>query len=200
MTERTFPAGTSPRVELKDIDGDLMIHTWDGGTIKVDTDGRVSNLHQEEQTLVLMHCDSDVELWVPVGTTVTGKNVNGDVEIEGAQSVELENVAGDVELEDIRESIRLVDIGGDLKVTDAGRLLVQGSIGRDVSVTGVEVVEIESVGADLDLQQVGTVVVSSVGGDLQVNGVAAALRCGVIGGDCQVSGSGDAQITLGYIW
>ncbi len=197
MSERIFPAGTTPRVVITHVDGDLSVHAWNRQEIKLDSDARISELYQEGDALMIIGSKDDIELWAPADAAISATNVSGDVEIKGVRLVKLKNIGSDVELEDISEAIELTDVGADLEVTNAPKLLSRGSVGAGASLTRVGLVEIETVGADLKLERIETVVVSTVRGDLDADGVAAALRCGSIGGDCQVQGSAQAEITVG---
>ncbi|MDQ6645014.1 MAG: hypothetical protein M3Y76_11245, partial [Chloroflexota bacterium] len=61
------------------------------------------------------------------------------------------------------------------------------------------VIEIETIGSDLSVARAETVMISTVGGDLSAEDFAAALRCGVIGGDGDIKGSARTGITIGNL-
>ncbi len=208
MTQQTFPASTASSVVMTQVYGDLEARAWDEQTIKIETDGHVDGLSQEGNVLRIVGCHSDIELWVPVDATISATSVSGDATIEGVRRVELKDVSGDVELKDIggdaeleniAEAAVITDVGGDLEVTNTPTLRVYGSIGGDAELRNVASVEIETVGADLALQGAETVVVSTVGSDLEAMDVGVALRCGVVGSDCQVQGSADTEVTVGNV-
>src|ERR1700726_2075096 len=119
MSQQTFPIneGSQPRVALNHIEGDFTVRTWDEQAIKIETDGRLSQLYQEGDTLVLSHADGDVELWVPASASIKATDVNGDVSIEGIRRVDLVNIDGDTYIEDISESVELMRMNADLTVT-----------------------------------------------------------------------------------
>jgi len=206
--QQTFPTDNEPRVIIAQVRGDLRISAWDQPTIAVEADGRVTELHQEGNVLMIMECSSDLELQVPGGAEIKVTNLRGDVSIEGVRRVELEDIGGDVELESIGigvdiekigEAIALRDLRADVRVANATSLRARGIIGADASLSHVALVEIETVGADLSLGTVETVVIGNVGGDLHVEDIADALSCGNIGGDCQVGGSGPCEIAIGNV-
>jgi hypothetical protein len=206
--QQTFPAGNEPRVIIAQVRGDLHVSVWDQPGIAVDADGRVTELHQEGDALVIMECKGDLGLRVPAGAEIKVTNLKGDVSIEGVRRVELEDIGGDVELENIGigvdiekigEAIALTDLRADVRVTNATSLRARGVIGADASLSYVALVEIETVGADLSLEEVETVVVGNVGGDLNVEDIADALSCGNIGGDCKVGGSTTCEIAIGNV-
>ncbi|HZU67864.1 MAG TPA: hypothetical protein VFA09_11365 [Ktedonobacteraceae bacterium] len=204
--QQTFPTGDEPRVIIAQANGDLSVRGWDGQSIKIETDGRVSDLHQEGDTLMVIDCDSDINLMVPFNTEIRVTSQDGDVSITQVRRVELEDINGDVVLEDIgvnaelaREAVALTNLAADVSVKNAPALRSRGGIGADAVLKDVAIIEIEAVGADLALTNAETVVIGTVGGDLDVEDISHALSCGTIGGDCKVEQSVDAELTFGNI-
>src|SRR5947209_17430568 len=206
MNQQTFTVGRAPRVIITQVQGDLSVRVWKEQAISVETDDMVGGFEQEGNTLTIIDCDGELELTVPEDTSIKATNVKGDADIEGIRRVELENVAGDVtlkdisgdaELENVGEAIELTNLGGDLEVTNSPALRVRHSVGGDATLKKVALVEIETVGGDLSVEEAESAVVSTVGGDLDATDVVAALRCGVVSGDCQIQGSARTAITVG---
>jgi hypothetical protein len=204
--QQTFPAGDEPRVIIAQARGDLKVSAWDQPTIAVEADGRVTELHQEGDALMIMECSSDLELHVPASAEIKVTKLKGDVSINGVRRVELEDIGGDVELQDIGigtdvekigEAVALKGLHADVSVTNATSLRAWGGIGGDASISNVALVEIETVGADLTLQKAETAVIGTVGGDLEVEGISDDLSCGNIGGDCKVYGSTRSEVAIG---
>lgn len=208
MTSQTFAVNQQPRVIIEQLSGDLEVHSWDNSSIRLETDDRVSELYQEGNALIIRNCDGDLELTVPIDTDILATDVDGDVEIHDVRrvelksvnsDVELENIGADVDLENIGEAALLISLAADLHVTNVPALRSREGIGGDASISNVALVEIEAVGADLRIEQTEAVVVGEVGGNLDVEGVADTLRCGNVGGDCQVQSSADTEVILGNI-
>ncbi|HEX6483500.1 MAG TPA: DUF4097 family beta strand repeat-containing protein [Ktedonobacteraceae bacterium] len=204
--QQTFPTGNEPRVMLAQVDGDLSVRGWDRQSIQIEIDGRVRDLHQEGDTLMIIECDSDIDLMVPFNTDIRVSGLNGDVSITEVRRVQLEDIDGDVELEDIgvntppvAEAIALKNLAADVSVNNAPSLRSRGGIGSDAVLKDVAIVEIEAVGADLSLENAETVVIGTTGADLDVEDVSHALSCGNVGGDCKIEHSADAQIILGNV-
>ncbi len=206
MAQQTFSVDREPRVVITQVQGDLIVRSWQERAIQVAIDGSVVGLQQEGNTLMITDCDSDIELRVPPDTSINALNTTGDVDIEGVSLVKLENVAGDValrnisgdaKLENVARAIELTNLGGGLDVNDSPALRVQHTVGGDATLKNVALVEIETVGGDMAVANGETAMVSTVGGDLDASNVAVALRCGVVGGDCQVQGSGRTQVVVG---
>ncbi len=208
MAQQTFTVGNAPRVNITQVHGDLKVRVWHERTISVETKGSVADLQQEGNVLTILDCDDDLALTVPIDTAIKATRVNGDALIEGVLRVSLDNVSGDVVLkniagdtglENIGEAIELTNVGADLVVMNAPVLRVRHSVGGDVQIKNVGVIEIETIGGELSLEQAETVVISTVGGDMSVRSVQAALRCGVVGGDGSVQGIPKTEVMLGTV-
>ena len=87
MTDQRFPAGPEQRVRLSRIDGELLVDVWDDDSIRVLTDGRVRELYQEGDDLVIDGCDDDIQLRVPARVRVFINGCNDDVRVQGVRRV-----------------------------------------------------------------------------------------------------------------
>jgi hypothetical protein len=206
--QQTFPAGSEPKVIIAQVRGDLNVSVWDQADIAIDADGRVTQLYQEGDALMIREGSGDLELRVPADAEIHVSNLKGDVSIHGVRRVELVDIGGDVALHDIGigadiekigEAVAFRDLRGDVKVVNATSLRSRGNIGADAFLSHVALVEIETVGADLTLEDVETVVVGNVGGDLNVDEIADALSCGNIGSDCTVRSGTPCEIAIGNV-
>jgi hypothetical protein len=204
--QQTFPTSDEPRVIIAQAKGDLSVRGWDGQSIRIETGGRISDLHQEGDTLVIIDCESDIDLMVPFNTEVRVTGLGGDTSITEVRRVELEDINGDVVLEDIGvnaqlavEAVALTNLAADVSVKNAPALRSRGGIGADAVLKDVAIVEIEAIGADLALTNAETVVIGTVGGDLDVEDVSHALSCGNVGGDCKIERGVDAELTFGNV-
>ncbi|MEP7188257.1 MAG: hypothetical protein ABI901_03575, partial [Roseiflexaceae bacterium] len=116
MATQTFPAGTAPRIVLNGCSGDLDIEVWDERTIKLDTDGAISQLGQTDEALVIEDVDDDLRLHVPADAEVLIDQVGGDLTARGFRALTVGEAGGDVEIEDIDGPVRLENVGGDVEV------------------------------------------------------------------------------------
>ncbi len=206
--QQTFSAGKESKITIRDVQGDLIVQSWDQPSISVESDGAVGDYHQEGDALLLSSCDSDLMLRVPADTEIRAANVAGDVAISNARRVELQRIGGDVRLENIGlgvdieligEAIAIDRVAGDLSVHTASSLRAKEAIEGDVSLTNVNLIEMESMDGDFVLKHTETVVIGSVGGDMLVEDIADALSCGNVGGDCQIKASEKAELTIGNV-
>ena len=206
--QQTFPVGSEPKVIIAQVRGDLNVSVWDQSAIGVDADGRVAQLYQEGDALMIREGSGDLELHVPVDAEIHVTNLKGDVSVHGVRRVELVDIGGDVTLHDIGigvdiekigEAVALKDLRGDVRVINATALRSRGAIGNDAFLSHVALVEMETVGNDLTLENVETAVVGNVGEDLHVDEIADALSCGNIGNDCTVRSGTPYEIAVGNV-
>src|SRR6266567_3176670 len=190
--QQTFPASREPRVIIENISGDLSVRSWDQPSIGIETDGPISELHQEGDALMISNCQDDLALRVPSNTEIRATNLGGDVAISNVRRAELLNVNGDTQLEHIGvgfelagEAILITNLASDLVVTDASSLRVRERVDGDVSVTNVALIEIENIGGDVKIEGSAQtdVTIGNAGGDLVISR-AASVHLGTVGGDC----------------
>lgn len=207
--QQTFSVEREAKVILDKLEGDLEVQSWDEPSIRVETDGEITELYQEGQTTIFIRGANDhLTLTVPPDTEIRANRVEGDVSAARVRRVELHSVEGDVHLEEIGrgvdvellgEAILLRDVSGDLEARDTSSLRARGSIAGDGSLNNVALVEIERIEGDLSASTLETAGIGSVDGDMRITDIADALSCGNIGGDCAIEGSTAAEITLGNV-
>jgi hypothetical protein len=206
--QQTFSAEKEARLHFAQVRGDLEVHGWDKREISLEWDERSGYPVQEGNLLQLIGSASDIKAWVPYDAEVSVEGLGGDLAAQDIRRIELKDIRGQVDLRDIGvdanldyigEAISLMDIGGDLTVQKASSLRARRKLGDDVRLQDVRLVDIEAVRADLEMRQVDMASIGNVGADLRVTGVGEALRCGNVGGDCQIEGSEGAEINLGNV-
>src|SRR5262249_29320673 len=110
MSTQTFPAGASPRIMLTECSGDLEIEAWDERSIEVECDGRIDEIGQGDEGLVIQGAQGDLRLRVPADTEVVGEDLSGDVRVAGIRAVTLEQIGGDCGIEAIQGAVRLSNV------------------------------------------------------------------------------------------
>lgn len=141
--------------------------------------------------VVIDGCRGDVEIsggdYAPV-ETAGGKSLQ--VEITGERSL-----AGRVSQSDGEITIR--GYNGDLELNIGCQVPVVGRrIDGDVTVSGVDVVEIERVGGDVEAEGITTLRADHVGGDLDVSGQNGEVEIGRVGGDLRVEQAGSLRVEV----
>jgi hypothetical protein len=207
--QQTFSAGPEPRIRLARVGGDLEVHGWDKREISLDWDSAQGGGQQEGNVLTLANCAGDLTLHVPYDADVRVEGgLAGSAEVRGIRRIELNQVSGDVELTNIGidappaesgEAILLQEIAGDLNIRHASSVRTRGKIKGDATLEEVALVEVDTVEGDFEMRESGQALIGHVGGDMEAEEIGEALRCGNIGGDCQVKNSEHAEVTLGNV-
>jgi hypothetical protein len=155
-------AGTSPKIIVDRIGGDISVVGWDGNEvlIKADDDEMVIEQNGDE---VRMSCEDDISLRLPKGSSLTFTRIGGDAAIRG--------VSGDIV---IRE------ISGDLSMRDVGSVSIE-SIHSDFSVRGIRGnLDIKKANGDVSVRDVdGSVTIESVTDDLALRGARGNIKVNV---------------------
>jgi hypothetical protein len=217
MTQQTFAiTGKNPRVVLERLEGNLTVQPWERQEISVETDGPVAILQQENDTVIIHDCRTDLLLRVPairriiapIFTDIQAQQISRNAAIEGAGNVALVEVGGNVflrdiygnvELANVREVAELFEIGGNLRASSMPRLRSQHGIGGNAALRDITGIDLEAVGGNLSLKHAETASINFVGGNLDAGDIAAQLRCNVVGGNADVSGSASAEVTLSKV-
>lgn len=217
MTQQTFAiTGKHPRVVLEQLEGNLTVQPWERQEISVETDGLIAVLQQENDTVVIKDCRSDLLLRVPairrmiapLFTDIQARQVSRNVAVEGAGNVALAEIggnvslraiAGNVELVDVREVVELFEVGGNLRASSMPRLRGEHGIGGNVVLRDINSSELDVVGGNLTLKHAATAIINFVGGNLDADGVVEQLYCNVVGGNADVSSSASAVIALSKV-
>jgi hypothetical protein len=217
MIQQTFPiTGRNPRVVLEQLEGNLTVQPWDRQEISVETDGPVAVLQQENDTVIIKDCRTDLLLRVPairriispLVTDIEARQISRNATIEGAGNVLLEDVGGNVSLHDIygnvelanvREVAELFEIGGNLRASTMPHLRSQHGIGGNASLRDITHIELDAVGGNLSLKKAETALINVVGGNLDADNIAAQLRCNAVGGNASIANSHEAEITLSKV-
>src|ERR1700730_2980104 len=85
MTQQTFPiTGRKPRVVITRVNGNLTVQPWEREEIGVNTSGTAEVVRQEGDTLTIIDCQGDLELWIPdnrnrmfrISTNITATDVS----------------------------------------------------------------------------------------------------------------------------
>ncbi len=200
MTQQTFAVGRRPRVVIRSMNGNLTVRPWNERSISVEADGPIPELYQEGDTLVINGCQSNLDLFVPyvkklfgtasLVTDISVTDLNGTATMENVGSVDLSNVSGAVEL---------TQVNGSLRATGAPTLREHRGIGGDAMLSNISRIELGAVGGSLRLATTETVTVGAVGGSLKAEQVGALLKCGSVGGSCEVRNSARAEVVVSNV-
>ncbi len=193
--QQRIPAEAVQRILLSNIEGELSVHGWEQLSIMINADDDLATVQQEGDALLIRGCSDSLELWVPFEVIITANQIGADAAIENVRQVELRDVGGDASLKNVHGEVALSNIGGDLEVMSASTVNA-GGIGGDALFSFIKNVEVNDVGGDLDLREVETANISNAQGDLMARDGVTVLRCSNVAGDCDVRGSGNAELLL----
>lgn len=180
---RMISAGTSPKVVVDRIGGDISVVGWDGSEILIKADDDEVRVEQSGDEIRLS-CEDDVSLRLPKASTLSFTFIEGDAAIRG--------VSGDI-------SIRTID--GDLSMREVGSVSIE-SIDSDFSLRGARgSLYIKNANGDVSIRDVdGDVIIDAISDDLALRGPRSNVKVNV-DGDVVVyldpRGDGDYRITAG---
>src|ERR1700730_10828930 len=85
MTQQTFPITSRKlRVVITRVNGNLTVQPWEREEIGVNMSGMAEVVRQEGDTLTIIDCQGDLELWIPdnrnrmfrISTNITATDVS----------------------------------------------------------------------------------------------------------------------------
>lgn len=205
MKQHTFSVGNKPRVVVRHVEGNLIVHSWNKHSIDVriigeNEDGSTAQPYNEGETVYLNDCKGDIELYVPYDKTFLGHTrVTTDISVTDLNgAVAMENV-GNVDLATISGSVTLTGVDGTLRATDVPALRENKGIGGSALLENISLIEIGVIGAALQISNAETVKVGTVGGATQAKRISALFHCGTTGGSCEVYDSPNAEVSLSNV-
>jgi len=161
MSKSVF-VGSTPKIKLDKIGGDISIVGWDGSDLLIKGDDDDLRFNQTGET-VSVSSGSDLSLRIPKGASLEIKSIGGDASIRG--------VLGD---------IGIYEIHGDLSVRDVGTLMID-TVYSDFSLRGAKGdLHIKNVHSDVSIRDVeGSVMLDSVADDLALRGARGNIKVNV---------------------
>ena len=204
MTQQSFSVGQSPRVVIRNLQGNLSVRPWQEQSIhvRVAEDAPIAaQIYQEGDAVFINGAERDIELTVPyikkgflgtatVSTDISITDASGTIMMENVGNVELMNIGRDVDLTKVEKSLR---------ATNVATLRERKGVGGDAILTSVGRADIGAVGGSVNVQQCGVVMMGAVGGSLKGERIGELLRCGAIGGSCTVLDSMSAEIAVSNV-
>lgn len=166
MSNQSLPVGSSPKVVIEAVAGDLSVVGWEAGDLLVKADDDQARVRQDGDT-VYLSCNDDLSVRLPKDASLEVQNVGGDMALRGVYgSVQLREVRGDLSIRDV-DSVSVASAREDFSLRGAKGTLRVGKIGSDASVREVGGdVTLESIGGDLALRGVGGNLKATVGADV----------------------------------
>lgn len=205
MSNERLLAGASPRIRISGR-GDVRVIADGERYIVIGGDGnRLSGQLDKEITSdqpLQIAAHDDLVLRVPSDSLIELETVHGDVFIDGVAVVSAREIKGDAQLRAIRNDVRLEQVHGDIQIDGAARFSVENRMhfdSGDLDLRNVETVSINNLGGDASIAHVYTVSINNVGGDCRIEDVAETASCNGIGGDLDLGGQRNAQLSVGTV-
>jgi hypothetical protein len=204
MPQQTFSVEQHPRVVLQQVQGNVIVRSWQDSCISVRVEGDVpiaAQLYQEGDTVFIQGIEHNLELVVPyIKKGFFGHaSLLTDISVTDADgSIVMEN-AGNVELERVRQVVDLTHVARSIHAASVAELRGRKGIGANVTLVNVESAEMGAVGGSVNAQQCGSVKTSVIGGNLQAERIETFLQASAVGGNCTVLNSRTAEVFVGNI-
>lgn len=165
---RSIHVGTSPKININSVSGDLSIIGWDGEDMLIKADDDEARVEQKDGE-VHLSSEDDLSLRVPTGALLLLQSVDGDVAIRGVMGdIELKEVSGDLSIREAG-SIVIDTVEGDFNLRGAKKNLYVKNAHGDVSIREVEgSITLDSVADDLALRGARGNIKVNVGEDVVV--------------------------------
>src|SRR5512138_2041682 len=98
---RMISAGTSPKIVVDRIGGDVSIVGWDGNEVLIKADDDEITIEQNGDE-IRMSCEDDVSLRLPKASTLTFTHIGGDAAIRGISgNIAIREISGDLSMRDV---------------------------------------------------------------------------------------------------
>jgi Putative adhesin len=165
---RMISAGTSPRLVVDRIGGDISVVGWEGSEVLIKSDDDEITVEQNGDE-IRFSCEDDVSLRLPKASTLSFTLIGGDAAIRGISGdIAIRQIDGDLSMREVG-SVSIESIDSDFSLRGArGNLYLKNAKG-DVSIRDVDGnVNIESIADDLALRGPGGNVKVNVGSDVVV--------------------------------
>lgn len=175
-------AGT--RLSIENFEGSVVVRAWDRNEVRIETDefdGPHIEIRRTGSVLQIRPSRGrdpddavDLELTVPISSSVTVSAPFSDVSVEGTRApVSIETVEGDVRVRGGRGAVVVRTVEGDVQVEEAeGSITVSSGDGGIRILDSSGTISVDGIDGDilLDGIEATTVAVSTVDGDIWYDG------------------------------
>jgi DUF4097 and DUF4098 domain-containing protein YvlB len=206
--DSNLETGPQPNVRIGEVHGNLLVRGWGDPRIWARAPG--DQLHvQRSDEQVTVHCTSDLQIYLPLDSTLTVGDAHGDtqvVEVRGESTIAncqgnlvlsqvgattVENASGDLSAKNIGGDLAVINVAGNASI-----LQVQGNLrlvncAGDLSAKSIfGQVESDNVAGNCSLNEVqGNARLVHCAGDLRVRGLA---------GNLAAEAAGNAMLKLAF--
>ena len=150
----TKASSANPTVEIDNLAGSVKITGWDQEEIRVtgvlgdDTEGLEFSGGRDSFSIEVeipdsygrrrRDLDSDLEIWVPVGSSLDVETVSADIRVSGVNgNLELESVSGEVTVDGAPSSADIETVSGNIEVSGSQTRVTAESVSGTIELAGV---------------------------------------------------------------
>ncbi len=213
---KTFNVRKNGQLIIKDVYGDITIHTWDKLQVKIHEIKRMDifskneaeaameaaekNYRQKGESIYIggagfnrKWIQSRFEIWVPVKFHCSIETEGGDLKLENLRgNIEANTGGGDVEITETDGTINVKTGGGDIRVYRALQEVNVTTGGGDIEIVSAKgPVDVKTGGGDVSVSETQyDVKVQTGGGDITIQESQGNVDVKTGGGDIEVSKSG----------
>ena len=200
---RTFDLGSSGRLELSNVAGEIVVTTVSGSTLTIDAVKRVRPRGNEStaEALASLTVEFDqrgdrleVRTEHSRGRGRQRASVDYTVSVPAGTSVSLHSVSGDLEVTGVQGELRTETVSGQVRIRSAGALSVAKSVSGDVRIEtarATNTAEIGSVSGDIVAEDLEAerLEVETVSGEIELRRVASErVELSTVSGDLDFEG------------
>ncbi len=202
MGEFRFEVKSQKALEVS-IDGDASIKAGSDGEVVALSVGSVT-VDDKKKESILLTCNNDCELRIPLGIKLVIQNVDGDAMLSGLNggltvnsvggdlllrdmaAASIQRVGGDLEISHLKGELSIDRLGGDLLASDLESITHLGHIGGDVTLSNLQgMLDAEKISGDLLVNESLSINARKVNGDVDLFHVR---------GDIAIKTSGDISL------
>jgi hypothetical protein len=190
MEKVTMEVGSTPKIRILNIGGDLRLSGREGSNFEAQAPGSGKLEVEEKESWVEVGCRSGCLIFLPTEAQVEGGDVGGDMRATGMENeVMIKTVGGDLSLRRVgRATFEIV--GGDMRARKVSGDLTIDRIGGDAVIEKIEGnLLVRSVGGDVIANKLEGDADIAVGGDFVLNKFEGMLNANA-GGDARITFSG----------
>jgi DUF4097 and DUF4098 domain-containing protein YvlB len=224
LITKTFDVQKNGQLIIKEVSGDITVHTWDKLQVKVHEIKRMDIFSKNEAEIAMKTSEnnyqqkgdaiyiggagfnrkwieSNFEIWVPVEFHCNIETEGGDLDIENLKGdIKAKTGGGDVEIANIDGTINAITGGGDIRIYKAMKEVTLTTGGGDVEIESAGgPVNVTTGGGDVSVSETRyDVKVQTGGGDITINESQGNLDVKTGGGDIEISKSeGTVDVSTG---
>lgn len=189
-----YEASRCYNLEIAQIGGDVDIN--DAVNVAISNVPGDLNVHTIRNALAVDNISGDAEINECENAKIAFNNVHGDLDIDNAETISVERVAGDVSGKAIHKALSISKVDGDVHLRNSNEAQFSfRHISGDLDIEGAYSINAEHIAGDLAIANIAQQVsVKTIEGDCFANLDTARLTIGHISGEASLNINGALQL------